>query len=69
MNVNGMKIEGLLAKAGITKTELASRCGVSRQNISTIVRRGTCAPHTLGKLAAGLGVPVSELVGGEGRAN
>ena len=61
MNVNGMKIEVLLAKAGITKTELANRCGVSRQNISTIVKRGTCEPRTLGKLAAGLGVSVSEL--------
>ena len=64
MNVNGMKIEVLLAKAGITKTELANRCGVSRQNISTIVKRGTCEPRTLGKLAAGLGVSVSELTEG-----
>ena len=64
MNVNGMKIEVLLAKAGITKTELANRCGVSRQNISTIVKRGTCEPLTLGKLAAGLCVSVSELTEG-----
>ena len=64
MNVNGMKIEVLLAKAGITKTELANRCGVSRQNISTSVKRGTCEPRTLGKLAAGLGVSVSELTEG-----
>ena len=64
MNVNGMKIEVLLAKAGITKTELANRCGVSRQNISTIVKRGTCEPRTLGKLAAGLCVYVSELTEG-----
>ncbi len=64
MNINGMKIEVLLAKAGITKTELANRCGVSRQNISTIVKRGTCEPRTLGKLAAGLCVSVSELTEG-----
>ena len=64
MNVNGMKIEVLLAKAGITKTELANRCGVSRQNISTIVKRGTCEPRTLGKLAAGLCASVSELTEG-----
>ena len=66
MNIDGLKIEVLLAKAGITKTELASRLrGFAGKTFSTIVRRGTCAPHTLGKLAAGLGVPVSELVGGE----
>ena len=62
MNIDGLKIEELLAKAGLTKTELASRCGVSRQNISTIVRRGTCTPRTLGKLAEGLSVSVSELM-------
>ena len=61
MNIDGLKIEELLAKAGLTKTELASRCGVSRQNISTIVRRGTCTPRTLGKLAEGLSISVSEL--------
>ena len=65
MNIDSLKIELLLANTGITKAELANRSGFSRQNISVIIRRGTCEPRTLGKLAAGLGVPVSELVGGE----
>ena len=29
---------------------------------STIIRRGTCEPKTAGKLAAGLGVPVAEII-------
>ena len=62
MYIKKNSIELRLAEMGITKAELAERCGVSRQNISTIVRRGTCEPKTAGKLAEGLGVPVSEII-------
>ena len=57
-----MKIVRLLAEQGLTKSELAARSGVSRQQISTIIGRGTCAPKTAGKLAAGLGVSVEEIM-------
>lgn len=62
MNINVIKIEIILAEKGMTKAALADSCGVCRQNISTIIRRGTCEPRTAGKLAAGLGVAVSEIV-------
>lgn len=66
MTINAIKIETRLAEMGITKAVLAERCGVSRQNISTIIRRGTCEPKTAGKLAMGLGVDVVEILGKEG---
>lgn len=62
MRINNERIEAVLAEQGITKAVLAERCGISRQNISIITRRGTCEPRTAGKLAAGLGVPVSEII-------
>lgn len=62
MNINVIKIEILLAERVMTKKDLADACGVSRQNISTIIRRGTCEPKTAGKLAAGLGVPVTDIL-------
>lgn len=62
MNISAVKIETLLAKQGMTKATLATRCGISRQNISTIVRRGTCEPKTVGKLAEGLGVGVADIL-------
>ena len=62
MNINAKKIETLLAERGMTKAALSESCGMSRQNISTIIRRGTCEPKTAGKLALGLGVPVAELI-------
>ncbi len=49
---------------GLTLDALALRCGVSRAMISKI-ERGAAVPTTtvLGKLAAGLGVGLSQLVG------
>ena len=61
MIISTTKIETLLAKNGMTKAALAQKCGISRQNISTIIRRGTCEPKTAGKIAAGLGVQVEEI--------
>ncbi len=62
MTIKTTKIETLLAERGMTKAGLSEKCGISRQNISTIIRRGTCEPRTAGKLALGLGVSVAELI-------
>ena len=62
MKLDVMKIVRILAEQGMTKAELAARSGVSRQQISTIMGRGTCTPKTAGKLAAGLGISVSDIM-------
>lgn len=62
MKINPVKIEVILAEKGLTRVEISRKCGISRQNISTIIRRGTCEPRTAGKLAAGLGVPVKDIL-------
>lgn len=62
MNLNTLKIEMCLAEKGLSKSEYAKQCNISRQNLSTILQRGSCEPVTMGKLANGLGVPVSEIV-------
>lgn len=66
MTINKIRIELTLAEKGWTRAELARRCGISAQNVSTILRRGTCEPKTAGKLAAGLGVNVAEIIKEEG---
>lgn len=68
MIIKPQQIETLLAAQGITKTELSERSGISRQSISTIIRRGTCEPRTAGKLAAGLGVSLTTIVDAHGDA-
>ena len=65
MIISTTKIETRLAELGMTKKALASSCGVSRQNVSAIIRRRSCEPRTAGKLASGLGVPVSNIIAGE----
>lgn len=62
MKIKSTKIEMLLAERGMTKAALSEKCGMSRQNISTVVRRGTCEPKTAGKLALGLGVTIAEII-------
>lgn len=62
MKLDVTTIVRLLAEQGLTKTELAARSGVTRQQISTIMGRGSCAPKTAGKLATGLGVPVDVIM-------
>lgn len=62
MTIDATRIELLLADRGLTKAALAKNCGISRQNISTIIRRGTCEPKTAGRLAAGLEVPVENII-------
>lgn len=62
MKISATRIETILAERRMTKSDLADECGVSRQNISTIIRRGTCEPRTAGKLAAGLGVLVTDIM-------
>jgi len=62
VNINAKRVETILAERNLTKAALAKCCGISAQNISTIVRRGTCEPKTAGKLAAGLGVSVADIL-------
>lgn len=62
MTLKTQYIDILLAERNLTKAALADRCGISRQNVSTILRRGTAEPRTVGKLAAGLGVSVEEII-------
>ena len=62
MKINAQRIETIMAEQQKTRKELSGICGISAQNISTIIRRGTCEPRTAGKLATGLGVNVSEII-------
>lgn len=65
MNIDRVKIETILAEKGMTRMELSGKCGLSQASISTVVRRGTCEPKTVGKIAKGLGVPVSDIIARE----
>lgn len=62
MKIDSIKIKLIMAEQEINQTDLAARCGISRQNVSITLSRGTCSPVKAGKLAKALGVPVREII-------
>lgn len=65
MKISKTKFELFMARKGLSATKLCRLSGVSRQSISTIRYRGSCAPQTAARLAAGLGVDVAEIAESE----
>lgn len=61
MKLDRHKIELTMSERRLTRTELATRGGISRQTVSTALTRGTCSTITAGKLAKGLGCTVQEI--------
>lgn len=62
MTINTVIIKLLLAERDMTQAELASKSGMSRQSVSTVLTRGTASPKTVGRLAAGLGVRPRDII-------
>lgn len=61
MKIDSFKIKLLMAEKEINHTELSERCGISRQNLNVLLKRGSCSVVTVGRLAKALGVPVREI--------
>lgn len=66
MKFDVTKVEILLAKNLLTQDEFARRCDMTRQNMNVVLRRGTCQPKTLGKIARALDCDVEQLIAKEG---
>lgn len=62
MKISTLKMEIAMVERGLTLSELAERCGISRQNLSTIRKRQTCNTSTAAKICAGLGCSVRDIV-------
>lgn len=62
MKISRSKIELLQVMQGMNGKQLADAAGISRQNLSTVKTRGTCAPETVLKLSRALGVDVTEIM-------
>lgn len=64
MKIDNHKLNLLLAERCMSITEL--RCkGLSPQTLTRIRRGEAVKPKTAGKRAAGLGIPVAEIIKGE----
>lgn len=62
MRIDSVRIKLLMAEQGINQNTLAEKCGISRQNISLTLSRGTCHPVKAAKLANALGASVREII-------
>lgn len=62
MELNTTKIKLLLAEREMNQVDLATKCGLTRQQISEVLSRKTCSLKTLGKIAKAVGVTVAEIV-------
>lgn len=62
MKIDVFKIKLLMAESELSCGDLAKRWGTGRQNVSLLLRRGTCTPKSAVKLAHALGVSVSDIV-------
>lgn len=62
MRVNRDRIKLAMAERGIANfTELAMLMGCSRQNLSTIMTRGSCSVANLARLAQALGLQPKDI--------
>ena len=66
MQINSHEICVILAKKRMRRTDLAALSGISKSNIATILKRGSCTEKNAGRIARGLGVPVEEIITEEG---
>ena len=62
MKIDSIKIKLMLAEKNLTQSNLAEKCGISRQNISAMLARGTCSIANVGKLARALGASSREII-------
>ena len=55
-------VEIMAARKGMRLGQMADKAGVNRQNMSAIKKRGTCTALTAVKIAAALGVDVTDII-------
>ncbi len=62
MKLDVRTIKVYMANKRMTVAELARLMGIARQNLSTILTRGTCSIVNAGRIADALNVDVEEIV-------
>ena len=62
MKINTTKIQIALIERNMTQKSLAEMCNIHRQNVNAILKRGTCAAPTLGKICKALDIPVKSVL-------
>ena len=62
MKIDEKKFKIALAEKQMSATSLAEKCSISRTRLYSLLKSNSILPKTVGKVAEGLGVPVSEII-------
>lgn len=62
MRIDRVKFSAAMARADLNVKRLAELSGLSRGTITSVKTGKSCSKNTVDKLAAGLGVPVAEIL-------
>lgn len=62
MKINKEKLEISMARAQLNRNTLSEKSGIPVPTICNVYKRGTCKPATVGRIAAALGVDVTEII-------
>ena len=65
MQIRSDEISLILAKKRMKRVDLAALSGISKSNLATILKRGSCTERNVGRIAFGLGVPVEAIIADE----
>ena len=65
MRIDRVKLAAEMARADLNVKRLAEKSRVSRPTITSVKAGKSCSEETAGKLAAGLGVSLSDILEGE----
>lgn len=56
MEIDVIKVRFLHAQRGLTQQQLAERAGISNTGLAMVLKRGSCQPGTILRIARALGV-------------
>ena len=62
MMISKYKVEMIQAQKGLLCKQIANKANIDLRTLSVILRRGSCRPESLGKIARGLGVKPKDIM-------
>lgn len=62
MKIQRAKIEMIQAKKGMSCKQIANKANIDPRTLSVILRRGSCRPESLGKIARALDVEPADIM-------
>lgn len=66
MKIDSAFIRLCIAERSMTLKDVERRGGIAPNSLASVLKRGSCSTVTAGRIAKGLGIPVADILCGEG---